>query len=172
MAEERPSLADGYELARFDEQEHFDDAAVIAMWEAAGLLHPAERARRVHEVHLVARGPDGDLAGVTTCWLDCSTQLGMDVWFYRAFVPEAHRRSAVAVHLAVRGREDLSERFATRQDTRGAGMIYVVQHPGLKQAFDAALWEPALFTYIGAVGDDDHVRVHYFPGALAPDPPR
>ena len=172
MAEERWALREGYELARFDEQSSFDDADVIALWETEGVLEPEERERRVHEVHLVARGPDGDLAGLSTAYLDWSTQLGMDLWHYRAFVPTAHRRTAVAVYLAVRGREDLSERFVTRKDTRAAGVLYVVEHPGLKLTLDDALWRPALFTYIGAAGDDNHVRVHYFPSALTPDPPR
>jgi hypothetical protein len=38
----------------------------------------------------------------------------------------------------------------------------------LKRHFDDALWLPTDFTFIGENQRGDYVRVHYFPGALAP----
>ena len=38
----------------------------------------------------------------------------------------------------------------------------------VKRHFDDALWLPTDFTSIGENQRGDHVRVHYFPGALAP----
>ena len=46
--------------------------------------------------------------------------------------------------------------------------IYEVENEGLKRHFDDALSLPTDFTFIGENQRGDHVRVHYFPGALAP----
>ena len=79
--------------------------------------------------------------------------------------------SNVAVMLALIGRDDLQERFVTRQDERGSGLLYEVENEGLKRHFPDALWLPTDFTFIGENERGDHVRVRYFPGALAPEPP-
>jgi hypothetical protein len=55
-------------------------------------------------------------------------------------------------------------------DPRGIGIIYEVENEGLKRHFPLALWLPTEFTFIGENAKGDHVRVHYFPGALAPKP--
>jgi hypothetical protein len=55
-------------------------------------------------------------------------------------------------------------------DTRAAGIVFEVQNEGLKLINDAT-WLPTDFTFIGESRRGDHVRVHYFPGAVAPEPP-
>ena len=106
-----------------------------------------------------------------SAYLRRNEQLHLDLWHYRAFVSSAHRMTNVAVNLAVSGRDLPQERFVSGQDVRGQGIVYVVENEGLK-CINQALWIPAGVTFIGVNAKDDHIRVRYFPGALAPEPPR
>jgi hypothetical protein len=126
----------------------------------------------VGEVHLVALHETDGLVGLSSAYLRRNQQLQLDLWYYRAYVAPAHRRSNVAVNLAVSGRDLLQERFVSGRDVRGRGIVYVVENEGLKRAFDQALWIPTGVTFIGVNAEDDHVRVRYFPGALAAEPPQ
>ena len=112
----------------------------------------------------------GDLVGVSSAYLQRNEQLGMDLWYYRAFVAREHRRSGMALSLAMTGRDYLTEQFTSGRDRRCAGMIFEVENDGLKRFFNGALWMPTGFTFIGENSRGDHVRVRYFPGAQAPLP--
>ena len=70
-------------------------------------------------------------------------------WYVRAFVAAAHRRSRVAVSLAVIGRQHLVQRHVSGQDQRGIGLMYEVEHDGLKRHFPLALWLRADFLFVG-----------------------
>ena len=170
MIENRWRLDDGYRIELFAEQDAVGEGDVIDLWSRELPLSEAERNRRVHEVLLVATTGGGELAGVSSAYLKRNDQLGMDLWYYRAFVPDRHRQSNVAVNLALIGRDHLEERFVSGRDPRAGGMIYEVENEGLKRHFDEALWLPTDFTFIGENERGDHVRVRYFPGALAPEP--
>ena len=80
------------------------------------------------------------------------------------------RHAFVATSLAVLGREHLEEAFVSGRDTRAAGLIYEVESEILKQLFPNAIWSPADVLFIGENPQGAHVRVHYFPGAIAPEP--
>jgi hypothetical protein len=162
-------LEDPYRIVPMADVEGAADK-VLALWAREGVVPEVEARRRIHEVHLVAvDGADG-VVGVSSAYLQRSAQLAIDLWYYRAFVSKAHRRSTLAVHLALQGRDLLEGRFVNGEDTRAPGVIYEVENPGLKQYFNKALWMPTDFTFIGENDRGDHVRVHYFPGAEAPGP--
>ena len=164
-------LQAGYRIDRFAEQNTVTEQTVIDLWAREGVVIPEGAQRRVKEVLLVATSDDGELVGVSSAYLQRNPQLRIDLWYYRAFVAHAHRRSNVAVMLALIGRDDLQERFVTGQDNLGAGTLYEVENEGLKRHFPDALWLPTDFTFVGENERGDHVRVRYFPGALAPEPP-
>jgi hypothetical protein len=145
---------------------------VLSLWTRESAVPAAEAARRIEEVLLVAVERDEGVVGVSSSYLQRNEQLQMDLWYYRAFVARAHRMSSLAVLLALIGRDHLKTQFVTGRDTRAAGVVYEVENEGLKRTFNAALWLPTEFTFIGENARGDHVRVHLFPGALAPDPPR
>ena len=160
----------GYRIVPFADQDAVRPDDLVAMWTREGVLPEAEARRRVDEVMLVAIADDGELAGVTTRYLQHNEQLRMDLWYVRAFTAEAYRKSAIATALAVRGREYLEQRFVSGTDTRAAGLIYEVESELLKRIFPNAIWKPADVLFIGENAQGAHVRVHYFPGALAPEP--
>jgi hypothetical protein len=164
-------LEHGYRVEPFADQDAVGHQAVIDLWTREGAVPQEEALRRVHEVVLVATDAAGELVGVSTAYLQRNAQLGIDLWYYRGLVAHAHQRSSIGVHLALIGRDHLKSLFVSGRDTRGAGIVFEVQNEGLKQ-INNAVWLPSDFTYIGENERGDHVRVHYFPGALAPDPPR
>ena len=172
MLEEKWKLDDGYRIELFAEQEAIAERDVAGLWAAEGVVAGDEAAKRLHEVLLVATTDAGELVGVSSAYLEHNRQLGMDLWYYRAYVAAAHRLSNVAVTLAVEGREHLERRFRSGADTRAAGVLYEVENESLKRYFDDAVWYPADVVFIGENRRGDHVRVRYFPGALAPEPPR
>ena len=165
-------LDEGYRIEEFTEQSEVTDADVIELWLSENVIPEPEALKRLPEVHLVALHEDDGLVGISSAYLRRNQQLDLDLWYYRAFVSAAHRRSNVAVNLAVSGRDLLQERFVAGRDVRGQGIIYAVENEGLKRHFDQALWLPTGFTFIGVNAKDDHIRVRYFPGALAAEPPR
>lgn len=165
---DRP-LDEGYRIELYTEDRAAD---VIALWAREGVLGADEARRRVHEVLLVATHTEGgEPVGVSSAYLQRNSQLGMDLWYYRAFVAAAHRESNVAVTFAVMGRENLKEAFVTGRDVRGAGVCFEVENAGLKRRMNRAVWRQTDFAFIGENARGDHVRVHFFPGARAPLPP-
>lgn len=170
MIEDRWRLDPGYRIDFFAEQDGVSEGDVLALWGRELRIAEEEVRRRIHEVLLVATTDGGELVGVSSAYLQQNEQLGMDLWYYRALVASEHRQSNVAVNLALIGRDHLEQRFVSGADPRAAGMIYEVEHEGLKRHFDEALWLPTDFTFIGENERGDHVRVRYFPGALAPEP--
>jgi hypothetical protein len=161
-------LEDRYRLEPFGEKSNVDSGDVLDFWRREGAMPEDEARRRVPEVHLVAVDREEGVAGVSSAYLQRSEQLRMDLWHYRAFVGAAHRKSSLAVNLAVHGREVLEERYVAGRDTRAEGIVYEVENEGLKQYFNLALWLPTDFTFIGENERGAHVRVHWFPGARVP----
>jgi hypothetical protein len=166
-----PALEPSYRIVPFAEQDEISQDEVLALWEREHVVPVAEARRRILEVLLIAIHGEAELAGVSSAYLQRNPQLDMHLWYYRAFVAQAHRKSNIAVQLALQGRDLLQERYVSGADTRGAGVIYEVENLGLQDYFNQALWFPTLLTFIGENKRGAHVRVRYFPGALAPDPP-
>jgi hypothetical protein len=165
-----PPLEDRYRIVPMAEAGSAAADDVLALWAREGVVPEVEAQRRVHEVHLVATERADGVVGVSSAYLQRSAQLGLDLWYYRAFVAKAHRRSTLAVHLALQGRDLLEGRFVSGEDPRAPGIVYEVENAGLKQYFNKALWLPTDFSFIGENDRGDHVRVHYFPGGEAPSP--
>lgn len=159
-----------HRIELFAEQDAVSEQDVIDLWLREGAMAPEEAQRRVSELHLVAIGDRGEPAGVTTKYLQRSAQLHTDMWHYRALAATEHRMSALTTWLAVTGRDDLERRFVSGEDPRAPGIIYEVENEFLKSSFPQAHWMPTDFLYIGDSPLGAHVRVHWFAGALAPEP--
>lgn len=165
-------LDERYRIEPFAEAEDVTERAVLDLWAREDVVPPAEAQVRIAEVLLVGVDREDGVVAVSSGYLRRNPQLAMNLWYYRAFVARAHRKSSLAVLLAMHGRDLLEQRFVTGQDTRAPGIVYEVENEGLKAYFNQALWLPTEFLFIGENLRGDHVRVHYFPGALVPDPPR
>jgi len=167
-----PSLrpdADGYRVEVFADTDDVTADDVLALWRAEDTLPPELAQTRVHEVHLVGLHGD-ELVAVSTRYLERNAQLGLDLWYYRAFTAAAHRAGNVAALIAFDGLAHLIDEFTSGRDRRGVGMVYEVENEGLKRYFPQAVWMPGAVTFIGSNARGDHVRVRYFPGATVPPP--
>jgi hypothetical protein len=163
-------LEERYRIEPLAESDQISADDVLELWAREKAIDQAEAHRRVHEVLLVAIDSDGTLAGLSSAYLQRTPQLGMDLWYYRTYVAEAHRNSNIGTQMLWASRDHLEERFVSGRDTRGGGVIFELENQGLKDFFNRAIWMPANFTFIGESERGDHVRVHWFPGALAPAP--
>ena len=156
----------------FAEQDEVSEQDVIDLWAREGAVEGEEARRRILEVLLVGIDEEAGVVGVSSAYLQRNAQLDAQLWYYRAFVANDFRMGSLAILLALQGRDLLKQRFVEGADTRGEGLIYEVENPGLKAAFNHAIWRPTLFTFIGENERGDHVRVHWFPGARASSPGR
>jgi hypothetical protein len=145
---------------------------VLALWERERVLPGPMARERVKQVQLVAITADKEIAGVSTVYLEHNSQLRMDLWHYRTFVGSAHRHTNVARHLISGNRDLLESRFASGEDTRAPGMIFALEHEGMRRHLNTALWAHSRFVFIGEDRHGWHVRVYYFPGAHVPLPVR
>lgn len=164
-------MTDPYTYLPLDGHPQLTPQDVCDLWTGEGALDAAEAARRVQEVLLVAATAEGEAAAVGTVYLLHEPQLRMDLWFYRTFVATAHRRTHVGETLAHASLALLLDRWNSGEDRRGAGIAYHVQNRELRAAFPHAVWPRVHLSYVTRTPLSD-VRVRYFPGALAPDPPR
>jgi hypothetical protein len=164
------SPATGYRITRFAEQDGVGARDVVALWTGEGGLAVDEAERRVAEVLLVGTDAAGNLAAVCTTYLQHSDQLRTEMWYLRVFVAAAHRRTGLALELALTARDHLSRRFTKGEDRRAPGILFQIESPILKRFFPDAVWPRTQFTFIGENDRGHHIRVYYFPGALAPGP--
>lgn len=159
-----------YAVAPFAAQDVADRGAVIALWIEEGGLALPEAQRRADGAVCVATDPDGRLAGVTDAELHVNPRLRLPLWDVRAFVARAHRGHRVLAPLYVATKAELERRYASGQDRRGAGIFLAIQHAGLRSAMGDAHGRESGAIYLGETPRGDHIRVSYFPGALAPEP--
>jgi hypothetical protein len=158
----------GHRIHVFAEQDAITADDVVELWTREGAMAPDEARRRVGEVLLVATDAAGEPVGVATAYLERNAQLGLDLWYFRAFVTAEHRATKVGASLLLVARDHLQARFVAAQDQRGAGVVLEVENEMLKRYFDYAWWSGSDFTFIGHNERGNHVRVHFFPGAAAP----
>lgn len=172
MPDHAYKLTEGYRIEVLSESATTTKADVIAFWEREEAVSEGKREARSHEVVHVALDSAGSIAGVSTAYLARNEQLRMDLWHQRGFVGRDHRKSNIGMLFALLGIDHLQHRFVTGKDMRAQGMIQSIENEGLKRYFNLGRQPPTYFTFIGESERGDHVRVVYFPGALAPGLPR
>jgi hypothetical protein len=167
-ARDAGALTEGYSLEEYAGGAVADE--VLDFWRRETKMPEHEANRRVHEVHLVARDPAGKLAGVSSAYLKRNSQLGLDLWHYRALVADEHRKANLGFLFVLRGRQLLEQAFADGTDRRGVGVVYEIENEGVKRRFNKGRWSLTGFTFIGERSNGSHVRLVYFPGAEIPLP--
>ena len=130
---------------------------------------------RAHQLLVVARDPDGKIAGVSTALRMHVVQLGFDCFFYRTFIGQSHRVRGVRstglgwkiLHKSYRL---LNERFQQGDDPGVLGLYAEMENPSIMKCRNEAVWQEdgMNFVYIGKTQSGRHVRVWYFDGARVP----
>ena len=168
---ERWRLTEGYRIELFADQDAVTEGDVIELWKREVSMPDDVARRRIDQVLVVATHESGALAGISTGYLERNPQLGLDLWYCRALVAEAHRLNHITPHLVVAVSDHLEQRYLAGEGS-GAGVAYVLENKGLMRDFRDAILDPIDAVYIGDNRRGAPIRVHYFPGVLAPDPPR
>lgn len=164
------ALPPGYRVELFSEQEQVTREDVIEFWMREGVLSPEEAERRADEVLLVGTDPDRRTVGVATAYLGHNAQLRAQFWHYRTFVAATVRSGRVGLLLVLNGRDHLEQRFVSGEDPRGIGMLAEIEYEPLRRLLPKGMWRTVDLVLIGDNARGDHVRVHYFAGARAPEP--
>ena len=158
-------LTRGYEITPRAEAEGLEPARIADLWLAEDALSPAEAGRRVQEVCMVGRGPEGELAGVSTAYLAYNERLRSPMWHVRVFSGSRHRKSRLGTHLNIRTREHLIDRYRSGADRRAPGIVLEIEELMFERQFPWAVWPINHFTFIGVNPNGAHVRVYWFEGA-------
>ena len=164
------SLDTGFRIEPLAGNDAVSAEDVIDLWQREGVLPGPLGRQRVHQVNLVAITGEREIAGVSTIYLQRSSQLRMELWFYRTFVASRHRHSNLAAQLIAHNRDLLERRFMSGEDTRAQGLIFGLENEGMQRHLNNAYWPYSDFTFIGEDEHGWHIRVHYFPGARVPLP--
>lgn len=148
------------------------EAAVIELWTTRADMDDAEARKRVGEVLFVAVDEADEAVGVSTAYLAREEQLGMDLWHYRTYIAKGHRESNLGWLLMFHSRDHLERLFVSGEDTRGQGVFFALQNRAVQVTRNDAIWPTSRFAFVAEGKRGAHHRVNFFPGALAPDPPR
>lgn len=159
----------GYRIDLFAEQDEVSRADVVELWTSAGVLTREQAELRVDEVLVVATDPERRLIGVSTAYLERNEQLRARLWHYRTFVVPDRRAAHFSIMMVLAAREHLEDRFVSGADRRGIGLLFEIEYEPWKRIGEKGLWVPSDTLLIGDNQYGDHVRVHYFLGALAPE---
>ena len=164
-------LDEGYRIHAFERKGPIPPDHIIQLWKRETAMDDVEARRRIGEVVMVAVDRAGEVVGVATAYRQHNAQLNLDLWYYRTLVANEHRMTNVAVQLTLRTSQHLQDRRSGHAATEPAGVVMEVENDGLKRHLPGGLWVTTGFTYIGTNLRGDHVRVRYFPDALAPPAP-
>lgn len=138
------------------------EADAIAFWRRLAILPagvaPEERAQEL----AAAAYRDGALIGVSTATLGRIEALRGRFAFFRVATDPAHRRSHVAIALAVYTR-DLIERWAEANPEQGlAGAAVVIENQEIAARLREPYWPVTRLGVVGHTGDGRQIRVAWF----------
>jgi hypothetical protein len=138
------------------------EADAIAFWSRLAILPaevaPEERAREL----AAAAYREGALIGVSTATLGRIEALRGRFAFFRVATDPAHRRSHVAIALAVYTR-DLIEQWADAHPEQGlAGLAAVIENQEIAPRLHEPYWPVTRLGLVGHTKDGRQIRVAWF----------
>ncbi|TNF36632.1 MAG: hypothetical protein EP312_00725 [Gammaproteobacteria bacterium] len=128
---------------------------------------PSEDAarKRLPQVCLIARNPQGKLIGISTAYKQHNKQLDNYFYYMRAFV-EPDSRDLDIGRVFTRGiRDFFEERFIRGEDQEAIGIFLEIENPFFKRHRREAILSDTGFIFVGKNERGDHLRVYYFQGA-------
>lgn len=164
MASSAPAApAAGYDLRpawRLDDARIEADA--IAFWRRLDILPPdVTPEQRAKELGAVAY-KDGRLVGVTTASLGRLEIVRARLAMLRGAVDPDHRRSHVAMALAVYTRELIQRWSKEHPEEKVAGLGAIIESPDLLARQREPFWPTTRFGVVGYRADGRQIRVSWF----------
>jgi len=143
-----------------------DDAERVRLFwrshDAITDLRDAER--RLAQVVMYALAPDGSIAGVSTAMPMLQPRFGQPMYYFRAFIAPAWRRSKLVRDLTNRSCDTL-EAFARERGFPCIGVLLELENQGFYRALRKPVWWNPRFYYVGRSERGLEVRAYYFDGA-------
>ena len=124
----------------------------------------AEVAKRLAQVVLYARTPDGGIAGVCTAIAMLPPRFGQPMYYYRAFIGKAWRATPLVRELMNRACDAL-EAYARERGFPCIGVLLELENPRFYKTLRKPVWWNPRFYYVGMSERGLEVRAYYFDGA-------
>ena len=149
---------------------------VINFWLAESALpnRPAAQ-ERAHQLLVVARDFEGQVAGVSTAVRTFVSQLGFECLYFRTFIGRAHRGHGLRTtrlfwKILLESYRFLNERFLDGCDPDVLGLYAEIENRSIMRNRSDLVWHDCGMNavYIGRTPDGRHIRVWYFDGARVP----
>lgn len=149
---------------------------VVNFWLAESALPNRPIAEeRAHQLLVVTRNENGEVAGVSTAVPALIPQLGFECFYYRTFVGSAARTRGLRStklfwRILLESHRLLNERFLRGCDPGVPGLYAEIESPSMMRSRSDLVWrdEGMNAVYIGRTQDGRHIRVWYFDGARIP----
>jgi hypothetical protein len=142
-----------------------DAAAIRAFWlEERAIAKDEEIARRLGEVVLHARAPDGRVAAVCTASTTTPPALGQPVYYWRTFVGSAWRTTKLVRALLNRSCALLGD-YARANGYPCIGILLELENARFGETLRRPVWTNPDFVYLGRVIGGRELRIHYFADA-------
>lgn len=142
-----------------------DNERVRQFWRAHDAIgNPADAEKRLAQVAMYALAPDGSVAGVSTALPLLIPRFGQPMYYFRAFVGTAWRKSKLVRDLTNRSCDAL-EAFARERDFPCIGVLLELENDGFYRALRKPVWWNPRFYYVGRSDRGLEVRACYFEGA-------
>ena len=138
----------------------------IAFWKRLGILparvRPEDRAREL----AAAAYRNGNLVGVATATLGRIESLRGRFAMLRAAVDPEHRRTRLAVDLAILSRELIERWSIEHPDERVLGLGAIIEGPNLSERARQPYWPETRFGIVGYTPEGRQIRVAWFTHAM------
>jgi len=142
-----------------------DAEAVRAFWRSEGALDSGPAIdKRLAQVVMYARAPNGEVAGVSTAIAMLPPRFGQPMYYYRAFVGKTWRTTSLVRELMNRSNA-LLETFARERSFPCIGVLLELENAGFYRALRKPVWWNPRFYYAGISERGLEVRAYYFEGA-------
>jgi hypothetical protein len=140
---------------------------VVDFWLAEGVIPTGENAQeRAKQLVLVARDPEGKIAGVCTAYIKYYPKLVNNFYYYRSFTSKEYRHQGLSRILIKNTREFFNNLFQEGKEPGVIGMYLEVENELLKQIKKTIWFEKhEKFIFIGTDQFGSHHRISYFDNA-------
>jgi hypothetical protein len=140
---------------------------VLDVWRAHGALDDAAAAKRIDEVLVIARTERGEIAGVSTAVDAFVPLLDTKMYYFRAFVTDAHRMSGIGREMLRAAYEVFNARYREGENRDIPGFLIEIANPLHQKLWPATIWQSGGLhcVYIGKSQTGSHLRVWYFEGS-------
>ena len=147
-----------------------DAEAVRMFWRNEGALDNAvDIDRRLPQVVMYAHTASGEVVGVSTAIAVLQPRFGQPMYYYRAFVGKAWRKSKVVRDLMNRSNA-LLEAHAAEHGFPCIGVLLELENAGFYRTLRKAVWWNPRFYYIGKSDRGLELRAYYFKDARLKSP--